>query len=113
MGQRGPKPGTVTKPPGSGRKPGQQNRTTLEIKELARVYGPAAIAELARLAGLTKADGSENEGTRVAAIKELIDRGYGKAAQIHAGSDELPPVKHEHGFAGQIIKAELEQIRSK
>jgi len=80
---------------------------------MARAYGPAAIAELARLAGLTKAEGSENEGTRVAAIKELIDRGYGKAAQIHAGSEDLPPVKHEHAFAGQIVKSQLEQIRSK
>jgi hypothetical protein len=37
-------------------------------------YGPDAIAELARLA--TQA---ESEAARVAAIKELLDRGYGRA----------------------------------
>jgi len=60
--------------PGSGRKPG-------EVKELARQYGPEAIAELARLA--IKA---ESEAARVAAIKELLDRGYGRAVQPIEGS---------------------------
>jgi hypothetical protein len=96
-----------------GRVKGTPKKVTLEIRDLARAYGPNAIAELARLAGLTKDAGSENESTRVMAIKELIDRGYGKAAQIHAGAEDLPPVKHEHAFAGQLVKSQLEQIRSK
>lgn len=110
MAKRGPKPGTVTKPPGSGRKPGQKNRATLEIKELARAYGPKAIAELARLAGLTNAAGSENETTRVAAIKELIDRGYGRPTQPISGDDDEPPVRLELGIAGQRVKSLLDQI---
>jgi hypothetical protein len=113
MGQRGPKPGTVTKPAGSGRKPGQKNRATLEIKELARAYGPKAIGELARLAGLTREPGSDNEGTRVAAIKELIDRGYGRPTQPISGDDSEPPVQLEHSFAGQRVKSMLDQITSK
>jgi hypothetical protein len=113
MGKRGPKPGTVTKPAGSGRKPGQQNRATLEIKELARAYGPKAIAELARLAGLTKDAGSENEATRVTAIKELIDRGYGRPTQPISGDDDAPPVQVEHAFAGQRVKSLLDQITAK
>lgn len=96
-----------------GRQKGTPNRVTLEIRDLARAYGPPAIAELARLAGLTKAAGSENEGTRVAAIKELIDRGYGKATQIIAGAEDLPPVKIEHGIAGQRVKSLLDQITTK
>jgi ABC-type xylose transport system substrate-binding protein len=39
---------------------------------------------------LTKQPGSDNEGTRVAAIKELIDRGYGKATQPITGEDGGP-----------------------
>ena len=96
-----------------GRQKGTPNKVTLEIRDLARSYGPAAIAELARLAGLSKAAGSENESTRVMAIKELIDRGYGKATQVIAGSDELPPVKLEHGIAGQRVKSMLDQITNK
>jgi hypothetical protein len=73
-----------------GRQKGTPNKATVEIKELARAYGPTAIAELARLAGLTNQPGSENEGTRVSAIKELIDRGYGKATQPISGADGGP-----------------------
>ena len=31
----------------------------------------------------------------------------------HSGDDERPPIKHEHAFAGQLVKSQLEQIRSK
>lgn len=76
--------------PGAGRPKGKPNKVNLEVRELARVYGPSAVAELARIAGLTAQPGSDNEGTRVAAIKELIDRGYGKASQPLTGEDGGP-----------------------
>jgi len=47
-----------------------------DAKALALDYAPAALAELARLA--TSAD---SESARVAAIRELLDRGFGKARQ--------------------------------
>jgi hypothetical protein len=77
----GKRPGTGGRRPGSGRKKGTPNKVTAEIKQLAQQYGPEAIAELARLA--TKA---ESEAARVAAIKELLDRGYGRAVQPIEGS---------------------------
>lgn len=58
-----------------GRKAGVPNKATQEIKALAQQYGPDAMAELARLAAE-----AEGESARVAAIKEILDRGYGKAA---------------------------------
>jgi hypothetical protein len=76
-----------------GRSKGTPNKATLEIKEAARQYGPQAVAELARLAGLTKQPGSENEQTRVSAIKELLDRGYGKSTQPISGDESAPPVQ--------------------
>ena len=45
------------------------------MKELAQQHGPEIIKELARLALKAK-----SEQARVAAIKELLDRGYGKAS---------------------------------
>ena len=69
---------------------GTPNRATAEIKALAQSYAPAAMMELARLA--TKA---ESETARVAAIKELFDRGYGKSTQLIAGDPEAPPVTVE------------------
>ena len=59
-----------------GRQKGTPNRATADIKALAMLHAASAMKELARLA--TKA---ESEAARVAAIKELFDRGFGKAKQ--------------------------------
>ena len=64
------------KPAGSGRKKGQLNQTTADIKVLAQPYGPQAIKVLADLM-----HNAEYEPTRVQAAKELLDRGYGKSVQ--------------------------------
>ena len=82
----------------AGRQKGTPNKSTAEIKDLARAFGPQAVAELARIAGLTKGIPSENEQTRVAAIKELLDRGYGKSTQPISGDENGPPV----GLALQV-----------
>lgn len=75
--------GSGGKRTGSGRKKGVPNKATAEIKALAQVHGARMIAELARLA--TKA---ESEQARVAAIRELLDRGYGKATQPLSGPED-------------------------
>lgn len=62
------------KRPGAGRKPGAPNKVGADVRALAQVYTTDAIKELARLA-----TDAESEQARVAAIKELLDRGHGKA----------------------------------
>lgn len=62
--------------PGAGRRKGTPNKATADIRALAQVHAEDAMVELARLA--TEA---ESEAARVAAIKELFDRGFGKAKQ--------------------------------
>jgi len=52
------------------------NKVTADIKALAQTHGEAAIKELHRIATT-----AENDATRVAAIRELLDRGFGKATQ--------------------------------
>ncbi|WP_244140920.1 hypothetical protein [Burkholderia vietnamiensis] len=49
---------------------------TADVRALAQRHCEAAIAELATI--LTT---SENDQARIAAAKELLDRGYGKATQ--------------------------------
>ena len=56
--------------------PGGRPKVLGEVQELARQYAPTAIAELARLALKAK-----NETARIAAIRELLDRGYGRSRQ--------------------------------
>lgn len=76
-------------PKTGGRQKGQPNHVTADIKALARQHAPAAIAELARLAL-----DAESEQARVAAIRDLLDRGYGKPTQPISGDDDAPPIQH-------------------
>ena len=59
-----------------GRKKGTPNKATTEMKALAQEYGAEAIKGIVDMARNSKQD-----ATRLAAWKELIDRGYGKAVQ--------------------------------
>ncbi|WP_321929967.1 hypothetical protein [Paraburkholderia guartelaensis] len=61
-----------------GREKGTPNHSTAEIRSLATVHAAEAIE---RLADLMR--NAENETTRLAAIRELLDRGYGRPA-LHA-----------------------------
>lgn len=66
-----------------GRAPGTPNHATAEIKAMALKHLPVALAELARIAAKSK-----NDATRVAAIKELLDRGIGRAPAAPDDNDE-------------------------
>lgn len=81
----------MAKPKGSpktgGRVAGTPNKATSDIKALARAYTERAMIELARIATQ-----GESESARVAAIKELFDRGYGKATQLIGGDEDNPLV---------------------
>jgi hypothetical protein len=63
-------------PKGQSGNPGGRPKALAEVQELARQHAPSVIAELARLALKAK-----NETARIAAIRELLDRGYGRPRQ--------------------------------
>lgn len=96
---RGRKPGT---PKTGGRQKGTPNTATAEIRDIAKKYGPDAIKEAARLAGLLDAGKgkAESEAARVAALNIVLDRGYGKPSQIIGNDPENPlpeaPTRVEH-----------------
>jgi hypothetical protein len=70
--------------------PGGRPRVIGELRDLARQHAPEAIEELARLALKAK-----NESARIAAIKELLDRGYGRPLQsIEAAGKDGGPIEH-------------------
>jgi len=56
--------------------PGGRPKVLGEVQELARLHAPSAITELARLALRAR-----SETARIAAIRELLDRGYGRPRQ--------------------------------
>jgi NAD(P)-dependent dehydrogenase (short-subunit alcohol dehydrogenase family) len=75
-------------PKTGGRSKGTPNRATADIKALAQTYGPDAVDTLADI----MKDVAAPAAARVAAARELIDRGFGKAIQtVHnAGADGGP-----------------------
>jgi hypothetical protein len=65
------------------------------------------IKVLASIAKNTK----KPDASRVAAAKELLDRGYGKSIQAISGPDEGPiQHQHEHSFAQDLTDDELANI---
>ena len=66
--------------------PAGRPRVIGELRELARAHAPEAIKELARLAVKAK-----SESARISAIRELLDRGFGKPPQFLAGDSEIIP----------------------
>lgn len=69
--------------------PGGRPKVLAEIQELARQQAPSAIAELARLSTRAK-----SETVRISAIRELLDRGYGRARQsVEVYTPDVDPIK--------------------
>ncbi len=95
-------------PETGGRKKGTPNLSTAEVRKYAQEFGREAIVMLAELM-----EKSEDERTRIAAAKELLDRAYGRAPQAveHAGKDggaiKLEDVSQ---MTDEQLKAELERI---
>ena len=74
-------------PKSGGRKPGVPNKVTADIKALAQSHGPYAIEKLVSILG-----SDAPPAAIVAAARELLDRGYGKATQPISGDDSKPPI---------------------
>jgi len=63
----------------------------IEVQKLAQSWGPDAIDALAEIMNDRQQPGT----TRVAAARELLDRGFGKATQFIAGDEDAPPIQFE------------------
>jgi len=81
----GRKPGT---PKTGGRQKGTPNKATAALRDIARQYTEEAVEALV---GILR-DG-ETDAAKVAAAKEILDRGYGKATTVIAGDEDGGPVK--------------------
>lgn len=67
-----------------GRKKGVPNKASQDLKKIAQQYTPQAMKQLVSIA-----NNSESDSARVSAIKEILDRGYGKATQpLQHSADE-------------------------
>lgn len=75
---------------------GAKNKTEHDVRVMARKYGPRMIMHLAAIA--EKAD---SESARVSAIKEILDRGYGKSPQPMDGDGDGGPIKLTVSWGGE------------
>lgn len=73
-----------------GRQKGTPNKVTADVKEIAQAYGEEAVKALVEIVR----DGEAPHAARVSAVKELLDRGYGKAKQA---------VEHSGGMIYNIV----------
>jgi hypothetical protein len=72
-------------PKTGGREAGTPNKATADVRALAQEHGSWAIGELVRLAKTSGLDTA-----RIAALKELLDRGYGRSVQGIATDPQQP-----------------------
>lgn len=70
---------------GSGRKKGKLSAAKIELRDLAREHVPTMLKALVDIA-----NNSDSDSARVSAIKEVLDRAYGKAPQAIVGDPENP-----------------------
>ena len=91
-----------------GRQAGTPNKATAEVRALAAQHGPAALDELARLAGLvtdddgkTRVGSAQSETARISALGMILDRAYGKSRLSAPIEIDLPDTSTPEG----IIKA--------
>lgn len=70
---------------GAGRRKGSLNKLSADIKALAQPYGPEALDVIV----FTMRTG-EKLADRLAAARELLDRGYGKPSQAITGEGGGP-----------------------
>lgn len=76
-----------------GRRKGTPNIATATLKELARNHTAAAISTLV---GVLAGGESIPAAAQVAAAKEILDRGYGKARTVLTGDEDGGPVELVH-----------------
>ncbi|WP_343577951.1 hypothetical protein [Pseudomonas sp.] len=75
---------------GAGRPKGSQNKVTADIKAIAQSFGEEAIIGLIELTRNPEAP----PAAKVAAWREVLDRGYGKAKQgVELTGEEGGPVE--------------------
>ncbi len=83
---RGSKPGEHR----GGRVKGTPNKVTAPLKEIARQYTQQAIEALV---GVLAGGEGIPPAAQVAAAKEILDRGYGKASTVLSGDEDGGPIK--------------------
>jgi hypothetical protein len=85
-----------------GRPKGARNKATASVKAAAQKHTEAAIATLAAIMN----DKTEGAPARVAAAREILDRGHGKAPVSIMGAEDGPAIETVVRFGGRLRRGE-------
>lgn len=85
------------KRPGSGRPKGSVSKVTADVRAQAGKYTPEALKTLCAIMR-----GSDSDAARVAAAKEILDRGHGKSAQPQTGEGGTGPIQVVFGWMPSV-----------
>lgn len=93
------------KRPGAGRKKGSRNKVTADIKRIAQDYGEESILAMVEI----MRDKGAPHASRVAAAREVLDRGYGKSVQTNdltSSDGSMSPKSLSEFYAEQCANSE-------
>ena len=93
---------------GAGRPVGSISKTTAELKTLAQQHGAAIITKLAELSGVIPGNAAESQAVQVQAMRELLDRGFGRSTQPLSGDTEATPLKITFHWADAVPEQQPE-----
>jgi hypothetical protein len=95
---------------GQGRPKGALNKATADIKAIAAEHGPAIITKLAELAGIIPGNPAELQTVQVQAMRELLDRGYGRPVQSHDLTYHVDPMRMSDEELNMLAAAGLAAV---
>ena len=87
-----------------GRQKGTRNKSTAEIKAIALKYCPRALERLAELME------SKDDKAATAAVREMLDRGMGKAPQPLTGDAEGDPIRVDAELSDRDLARRIAMI---
>ena len=76
-----------------------EDKALTKVKSLARSYTDKAIETLGGIMAQPRC----SDAARVAAAKELLDRGWGKPTQPHGGDDDAPAIRVDQNVTVKIV----------
>lgn len=111
LGIKVPPPPPVFSPLGGERRPIVELSSTDDVKKLAEEASPHAMREVFNIGMGASGDKPAPEAVRLAALKEILDRGLGKSAQhVEVEISHTDIIKRIQRGRGEVIEGNAVEV---